>query len=428
VREAAADSAQMLVFDTQSEKNDAGSNGMWLQAKSRVTGQCFKLLSEGSDVMSDAKTGGCTAGTDHDREVPEIDLLSPLAIRGVRLRNRIVMSPMCQYSAVDGMPNDWHFVHLGSRAAGGVALVCVEATAVTAEGRISPGDTGIWSDGHIEAYARIASFVKNQGAVPAIQLAHAGRKASCDVPWQGGAQLAFDAGGWETVAPSAVAFAEGERLPVELDAGGIDGIVDAFEAAARRALAAGFEVLEIHAAHGYLLHEFLSPLANRRADEYGGSLENRMRLVLRVADRLRSLMPAELPLFVRISATDWVEGGWEIEQSVELSKRLKAAGVDLIDVSTGGMVPQARIPVGKGYQVPFARRIREEAKIASGAVGLITDAKYADEIITGGDADLVFVGRELLREPYWAIKAEHELGAEAEWPVPYGYAVKRRAR
>jgi 2,4-dienoyl-CoA reductase-like NADH-dependent reductase (Old Yellow Enzyme family) len=372
--------------------------------------------------------GGCTAGTDHDREVPEIDLLSPLAIRGVTLRNRIVMSPMCQYSAVDGMPNDWHFVHLGSRAAGGVALVFVEATAVTPEGRISPGDTGIWSDEHLPAYRRIAEFVKSQGAVPGIQLAHAGRKGSCDVPWRGGAQLGLDVGGWETIGPSAVAFQEGERPPTELDVRGIDAIVDAFEAAARRALAAGFEVLEIHAAHGYLLHEFLSPLANRRTDEYGGNLENRMRLVLRVAERLRPLMPAELPLFMRISGTDWVEGGWDIEQSVELARRAKAVGVDLIDCSSGGMVPQAQIPVGKGYQVPLARRVREDAKIATGAVGLIVDAEQADQIITGGDADLVFIGRELLREPYWAVKAQQSLGGEPSWPTQYGYAVKRRAK
>lgn len=373
-------------------------------------------------------TSGCTAGTDHDREVPEVDLLSPLTIRGVTLRNRIAMSPMCQYSAVDGMPNDWHFVHLGSRAAGGVALVCVEATAVTPEGRISPGDTGIWSDAHVEAYARIASYVISQGAVPAIQIAHAGRKASCDVPWRGGQQLGLGAGGWQTVGPSAIAFAEGERPPRALDVAGIDAVVDAFEAAARRAMAAGFQIVEIHAAHGYLLHEFLSPLANRRADDYGGSLENRMRLVLRVTERLRSVVPAEMPLFVRISATDWVEGGWDAEQSVELAKRLKALGVDLIDVSSGGMVPTAQIPVGKSYQVPFARQIRAEAKIATGAVGLITDAKQANEIITGGDADLVFIGRELLREPYWAIKAEHELGADSTWPTQYGYALRRRAK
>ncbi len=309
-----------------------------------------------------------------------------------------------------------------------MAVVFVEATAVTADGRISPGDTGIWSDAHIEPFRRIASFVASQGAVPAIQLAHAGRKASCDVPWRGGAQLGLDAGGWETVGPSAIAFGEGERPPVALDAAGIDGVVDAFEAATRRALAAGFQIIEVHAAHGYLLHEFLSPLANQRTDEYGGSLENRMRLVLRVVERVRGVMPAELPLFVRISATDWVDGGWDIGQSVELAKQLKPLGVDLIDVSTGGMVPQARIPVGKGYQVPFARQIRAEAKICTGAVGLIVEAKQADEIITSGDADLVFIGRELLREPYWALKAEHELGAEPQWPVPYGYAVRRRAK
>lgn len=371
---------------------------------------------------------GCTAGSDHDREVPEIDLLSPLTLRGVTLRNRMAMSPMCQYSAVDGMPNDWHLVHLGSRAAGGCGLVIVEATAVTPEGRISPGDTGIWSDAHAEAFARIAAFVKSQGAVAGIQLAHAGRKASCDLPWKGGHQLGLDAGGWETVGPSAIAFQEGERAPHELTVGEIDGVVDAFEAAARRALAAGFEVLEIHAAHGYLLHEFLSPLANRRTDEYGGSLENRLRLVLRVAEQLRRLMPANLPLFIRISATDWVDGGWDDMQSVELARRVKALGVDLVDTSSGGMTPHAQIPVGKGYQVQFARRIREEAKIATGAVGLITEVEQANDIITGGDADLVLVGRELLREPYWAIKAQQTLGGEQAWPLQYGYAVKRRAK
>jgi 2,4-dienoyl-CoA reductase-like NADH-dependent reductase (Old Yellow Enzyme family) len=338
------------------------------------------------------------------------------------------MSPMCQYSAVDGMPNDWHFVHLGSRAAGGVAVVFVEATAVTAEGRISPGDTGIWSDAHVEPYRRIAQFVESQGAVPAIQLAHAGRKGSCDAPWRGGRQLRPDEGGWTNVAPSAIPFSDSDRVPVALDGRGIDAIVDAFDEAARRAVAAGFKIVEIHSAHGYLLHQFLSPLANRRTDDYGGSLENRMRLVLRVAERLRSIVPAEMPLCVRISATDWVDGGWDVAQSVELAKRLKTLGVDLVDVSSGGMVPQAQIPVSKSYQVPFARRIRDEAKICTGAVGLITEAKQANEIITGGDADLVFLARELLREPYWALKAEHELGAEPEWPVQYGYAVRRRAK
>ncbi|MGD9632634.1 MAG: NADH:flavin oxidoreductase/NADH oxidase [Pirellulales bacterium] len=387
------------------------------------------MAKESSSTASTGKaSGGCTAGTDHDREVPEIDLLSPLAIRGVTLRNRIAMSPMCQYSAVDGMPNDWHFVHLGSRAAGGVGLVVVEATAVVSDGRISPGDTGIWSDAHAKAFARIAAFVKSQGAAAGIQLAHAGRKASCDVPWKGGQQLGLDAGGWETVGPSAIAFQEGERPPRELSVREIDGVVDAFEAAARRALAAGFEVIEIHAAHGYLLHEFLSPLANRRGDDYGGSLENRMRLVLRVTERLRGVVPRELPLLIRISATDWVEGGWDIEQSVELARRVKSLGVDLVDASSGGMVPQAQIPVGKGYQVPFARQIREEAKVATGAVGLIVEIEQANDIITGGDADLVSVGRELLREPYWAIKAQQALGGEPAWPLQYGYAVKRRAK
>jgi 2,4-dienoyl-CoA reductase-like NADH-dependent reductase (Old Yellow Enzyme family) len=372
---------------------------------------------------------GCPAGTDHDREVPEIDLLSPLTIRGVTLRNRIVMSPMCQYSATEGLADDWHLVHLGSRAVGGVALVMVEATAVTRDGRISQGDLGIWGEQHVEPLARIARFVHSQGAVAGIQLAHAGRKASCEPPWKGGASLKTPAaGGWTVVGPSPVPFNDGDPVPVPLDEAGIDGVVAAFEAAAGRALAAGFRVVEIHAAHGYLLHEFLSPLSNRRADRYGGSLENRMRLPLRVAERLRRRLPADLPLFVRISATDWADGGWDAEQSVALASQLKDLGVDLIDVSSGGLVPKARIPVGKGYQVPFARKIRDEAGILTGAVGLITEARYADEVVTGGDADLVFVARELLREPYWALKAQHDLGAEPSWPTPYGYAVKRRAK
>lgn len=373
------------------------------------------------------RSGRATAA--HDREVPEIDLFSPLTIRGVTLRNRIVMSPMCQYSARDGFANDWHLVNLGSRAAGGVALAIVEATAVTAEGRITPGDVGIWDDQHIEPLARMARFVYSQGAVAGIQLAHAGRKASSDLPWKGGARLTTpEQGGWPVVAPSPIPFDEGEPAPVALDEAGIDGIVAAFEAAARRALTAGFKVLEIHAAHGYLLHEFLSPLSNHRQDQYGGSLENRMRLVLRVAGRLRALMPDDLPLFVRISATDWVAGGWDIEGSVALAKALKPLGVDLIDVSSGALVPTARIPVAKGYQVPFARRIREEADIRTGAVGMITDPQYANEIITCGDANLVFLARELLREPYWALKAAYALEEEPAWPTQYGYAVKRRTK
>ncbi|HEX2973280.1 MAG TPA: NADH:flavin oxidoreductase/NADH oxidase [Tepidisphaeraceae bacterium] len=372
---------------------------------------------------------GCRADAEHDLEVPEIDLLSPLTLRGVTLRNRIVMSPMCQYSAQDGLANDWHLVHLGSRAVGGVALVIVEATAVTPTGRISPADMGIWGDQHIEPLARIARFVHQQGAVAGIQLAHAGRKGSSDLPWKGGDSLKTpEQGGWPVVGPSPIPFEEGDPVPQPLDETGIEEIIAAFEAAARRALRAGFKVIEIHSAHGYLLHEFLSPLSNHRLDQYGGSLENRMRLLLRVAERLRRLMPEELPLFVRLSATDWVEGGWDIEQSVVLAKHLKALGVDLIDVSSGGTIPTARIPIAKGYQVPFARRIRDEADIRTGAVGLITEPRQANEIIVSGEANLILLGRELLRDPYWALKAQHELDGEPAWPIQYGYAVKRRAK
>lgn len=387
------------------------------------------MSDQASDPLLKAAAHGCPSESDHDREVPEIDLLSPLRIRGVTFRNRIVMSPMCQYIAKDGLADDWHLVHLGSRAAGGVAAVIVEATAVTADGRITPGDLGIWSDEHVEPLARIARFVQSQGAVAGIQLAHAGRKASCDLPWKGGAGLmTSEAGGWPVVGPSAVAFDEGNPVPKALDDAGIEEIVAAFETATRRALAAGFRLIEIHAAHGYLLHEFLSPLSNQRTDQYGGSLENRMRLPLRIAERVRKLVPVELPVFVRISGTDWADGGWDIDESVILAGRLKELGIDLIDVSSGGLVPKARIPVGKGYQVPLARKIRDEADIMTGAVGLITEAQHANEIVTGGDADLVFVARELLREPYWAIHAQQELGGEPAWPISYGYAVKRRAK
>jgi 2,4-dienoyl-CoA reductase-like NADH-dependent reductase (Old Yellow Enzyme family) len=371
---------------------------------------------------------GCPAGSDHDRELPEIDLLSPLTIRGVTLRNRIVMSPMCQYIARDGFADDWHLVHLGSRAAGGVALVIVEATAVTADGRITNGDLGIWSDAHVAPLARIARFVHSQGAVAGIQLAHAGRKASCAVPWKGGAGLTPEAGGWPVVGPSAIPFDGGNPVPTALDEAGIDGVVAAFEAATERALVGGFQVIEVHAAHGYLLHEFLSPLSNRRTDAYGGSLENRMRLTLRVAGAIRKKVPGKLPVFVRISATDWADGGWDADQSVVLACRLRELGIDLIDVSSGGLVPRVRIPLGTRYQVPFARKIRDEAGVMTGAVGLITEARHANEIVTGGDADLVFLAREMLREPYWALKAQQELGAEASWPISYGYAVKRRAK
>jgi 2,4-dienoyl-CoA reductase-like NADH-dependent reductase (Old Yellow Enzyme family) len=371
---------------------------------------------------------GCRADTDHDRKVAEIDLLSPLTLREVTLKSRICMSPMCQYSAQEGFANDWHLVHLGSRAAGGVGLVMVEATAVTRDGRITPGDMGIWSDAHIEPLARIVRFVESQGAVPGIQIAHAGRKASCNLPWRGGRRLKEDEGGWPVVAPSAVPFNEGDPAPITLDGTGIDGIVAAFEAAADRVLAAGFKVIEIHSAHGYLLHEFLSPLANFRSDLYGGSLENRMRLPLRVAETVRRRLPHGLPVFVRISATDWVHGGWDIEQSVAFCKRLKELHIDLIDVSSGALVPTAHIPVAKGFQVPFAHRIREEAKIRTAAVGMITETEQANQIITEGHADLVLLGRELLRKPYWALAAEATLGAEPCWPIQYGYAVTRRAK
>ena len=288
---------------------------------------------------------------------------------------------------------------------------------------------GIWADEHIEPLARIARFLKEQGAAAGIQLAHAGRKASCQPPWEGGASLkTAEAGGWTVVGPSPLAFNEGDPIPQELDERGIAGIVDAFEAAARRALVAGFQVIELHAAHGYLLHEFLSPLSNQRTDQYGGSLENRMRLPLEVVRRLRETIPEALPLFMRISGTDWAEGGWDLDQSVEFARHAKAMGVDLIDVSSGGLVPKARIPVARGYQVPLARRIRDEAQVKTGAVGLITEPDYANELVTGGDADLVFIGRELLRDPYWAFKAQQALGDEPSWPIPYGYAVKRRAK
>nr|WP_238947877.1 NADH:flavin oxidoreductase/NADH oxidase [Caldimonas brevitalea] len=356
-------------------------------------------------------------------------MLSPLRLRGITLRNRIGVAPMCQYSATDGYANDWHLVHLGSRAAGGAALIIVEATAVAPEGRISPGDLGLWRDEHLEPLARIARFVEGQGAVPGIQLAHAGRKGSSKVPWQGGGLITQpEQGGWPVVAPSAVPFAASDPPPAALDAAGIERVVEAFKSAAARALRAGFKVIEIHAAHGYLLHEFLSPLSNQRQDEYGGSLDNRMRLVLRIARELRGLMPDELPLFVRLSATDWVEGGWDVEQSVVLARQLKSVGVDLIDVSSGGAVPSARIPVAPNFQVPFARRIHDEADIPTAAVGLITEPHQADEIVTGGDADLVLLAREMLREPYWALKAQQALGQEPNWPQPYGYAVKRRAK
>jgi 2,4-dienoyl-CoA reductase-like NADH-dependent reductase (Old Yellow Enzyme family) len=340
-------------------------------------------------------------------------------IGDVTLRNRIVVSPMCEYSAVDGVPNDWHLVHLGSRAVGGAGLVFTEATAVSPEGRISPGDTGLWNDAQREAWARIAEFVAAQGAVPGIQLAHAGRKGSTHVPWRGGNALGPHDGAWTPVAPSAIAFDDDYPMPVALDRAGIARVVADFRAAAKRAHEAGFRVIEIHAAHGYLLHEFLSPLSNRRGDEYGGSLENRARIVREVVAAVREAWPAPKPLFVRVSATDWAPGGWDVDECVALARMLKEGGVDVIDCSSGGTVPRPKIPVAPGYQVPFAARIRREAGIATAAVGLITDAKQAEAIVERGDADLVVMAREMLRDPYFPRRAAKELGVAITPPIQY---------
>ena len=346
-------------------------------------------------------------------------LFDPYPQRALTLRNRIVVSPMCQYSATDGLPDDWHLVHLGSRAVGGAAAVIAEATAVSAEGRISPGDTGIWNDAQSEAWARIAGFITREGAVAGIQLAHAGRKASCAAPWDGGKGLAPEQGGWTPVAPSALRFDDHNPLPRALDDAGIAEVVADFVAAARRALAAGFQLVEIHAAHGYLLHSFLSPLSNRREDRYGGSFDNRTRVLREVVEGVRTVWPEHLPLWLRISASDWADGGWDIEQSVRLARLLPAHGVDLVDVSSGGLVPTARVPSGPNYQVPFAARIRREAAVATGAVGLITEPAQADAIVRNGEADVVLLARELLRDPYFPRRAAHALGASIDPPLQY---------
>ena len=351
------------------------------------------------------------------------DLFSPLQLRDVQLRNRIGVSPMCQYWSEDGFANDWHLVHLGSRAVGGAALVMAEATAVLPEGRISPQDLGIWRDEHSEMLARIFRFIAEQGAVPAIQLAHAGRKASTARPWEDRRGLTEEEGGWRPVfAPTATAFDDGYVEPEALDAVGIQRVVTAFADASKRALQAGAQLIEIHAAHGYLLHEFLSPLINKRSDEYGGSFENRTRIVRQVVESIRRVWPDRLPLAIRISATDWVDGGWDIDQSIALAQQLKPVGVDLVDCSSGGAVPRAKIPIGPGYQVPFAEAIRHEAEIATAAVGMITEPQQADEIIASGQADMVFLAREFLREPYWPIKASLELGGDLAEPVQYARA------
>ena len=346
-------------------------------------------------------------------------LFEPLAQRSLHLRNRIVVSPMCQYSAEDGVPNDWHLVHLGSRAVGGAAVVVAEATAVSPEGRISPHDTGLWNDVQVAAWARINAFIAGHGAIPAVQLAHAGRKASTDAPWRGHGPVPAASGGWTPVAPSPLPFDGQSHVPQALDEAGLRKVVDDFVAAAGRAHAAGFRIVEVHAAHGYLLHEFLSPLSNQRDDRYGGSFDNRVRLLLEVVDAVRAAWPAELPLWVRISATDWAEGGWDLAQSVELAGRLREHGVDLIEVSSGGLVPNARIPLEPGYQAPFAQRIREEAGIATGAVGLITEPAQAEALVANGVADVVLMGRELLRDPYFPRRAAHALGADLPAPPQY---------
>ena len=346
-------------------------------------------------------------------------LFAPFQLREVELKNRIVVSPMCEYSAVDGHPQPWHLVHLGSRAVGGAGLVFTEATAVEARGRISPADTGMYLASHIDAWRPIVGFVRKQGAAAGMQLAHSGRKGSTKPPWLGGKRVPAEEGGWEPVAPSTEPFDKDYPVPRALAAGEVHEIVDAFRRAAEGAFAAGFEVLEIHSAHGYLLHEFLSSLSNFRQDEFGGSFENRIRIVLQVVAAVRQVWPARLPLFVRVSATDWKEGGWELEQSIELSKRLKTIGVDLIDASSGGVVPGVPIPVGPGYQVKFAEEIREKAGIATGAVGMITEPEQADAILKAGQADLVIMARELLRDPYWPRRAAQVLDEKIKPPVQY---------
>jgi len=341
-------------------------------------------------------------------------------MRSVELAHRIVVSPMCQYSSEDGFATDWHFVHLGSRAVGRAAAVITEATAVTAEGRISPQDLGLWKDAHVEPLRRIFSFIREQGAVPGMQLAHAGRKASTNQPWNGGKPISPAEGGWTPIfAPSALSFADGYQTPRALSVAEIAGVVEAFAAAAQRAEEAGAKIIEIHGAHGYLLHEFLSPLSNQRTDQYGGSFENRIRLVGEVVAAIRKVWPEKYPLWIRLSATDWTEGGWTVEESVELARRLKAMGVDLVDCSSGGNVAGVRIPVGPGYQAAFAEQIRRQAGIMTGAVGMITDPAQADQIVRSGQADIVIMARQFLREPYWPLLAAAKLGHEIKWPVQY---------
>jgi 2,4-dienoyl-CoA reductase-like NADH-dependent reductase (Old Yellow Enzyme family) len=346
-------------------------------------------------------------------------LFTPISLRGVTLRNRIMVSPMCQYSSEDGFAGDWHLVHLGSRAVGGAALVMTEATAVEPRGRISPRDLGIWKDPHVEMLARITRFVVGQGAAPGVQLAHAGRKASVDAPWTGGKVLGTAAGGWTPVGPSPLPYAEGSPVPEVLSVEGINGIARSFRDAASRALSAGFQVIELHFAHGYLVHEFLSPLSNRRTDRYGGSFENRARLALEITQAVRGVWPGDRPLLARISCSDWAAGGWDIDESVTLAALMKQEGVDLVDCSSGGNIHDAKFTAGPGYLAPYAERIRREAQVPTAAVGFITSPQQADHILRSGQADVVVMARQLLREPYWPLRAAAELRAETAWPDQY---------
>ena len=348
-------------------------------------------------------------------------LLSPYTLRGVTARNRIWVAPMCQYSAVDGMPDDWHLVHLGARAVGGAGVVFTEATAVSPEGRISPQDTGIWTDEQAQAWARTVAFVQGQGALAGVQLAHAGRKGSTRRPWEGRGAVAPEDGGWLPVGPTADAY-PGLAQPSALDGAGIAKVRSDFVAATRRALTAGFDLVEVHAAHGYLLHEFLSPLSNARTDAYGGDLAGRMRLVLEVVEDVRAVWPDDQPVVLRISASDWVEGGWTVEDSVALAKEAAARGVDLVDCSSGGNSPDQSIPLGPGYQVPFAAQVRRDAGVATGAVGLLTDPHHAEQLLADGSADVVLLARELLRDPHWPLHAASALGDDVAWPVQYDRA------
>jgi 2,4-dienoyl-CoA reductase-like NADH-dependent reductase (Old Yellow Enzyme family) len=352
-------------------------------------------------------------------------LFSALTLRAVTFRNRVFVSPMCQYSSEEGFPNDWHLVHLGSRAVGGAGLVMTEATAVSPEGRISPQDLGIWSDAHVQPLQRIVTFVKAQGAAAGIQLAHAGRKASTAVPWKGGRPVMPADGGWETLAPSALSFSSSWPSPRAMTPADLAAVKGQFIGASRRALEAGFDVVEIHAAHGYLLHQFLSPITNRRDDDYGGSFTNRVRFPLEVAQAVRAVWPDDRPMFMRISSTDWVDGGWDLSSSIGLAKQLKVMGVDLVDCSSAGLVPGAKIPAGPGFQTPAAAAIRREAGIATAAVGLITSPQQAEQIVATGLADAVLLAREFLRHPYWPLDAAMALGARLEWPKQYARAAPK---